>query len=226
MMQGASAVGSTMRRLPPIRCGRGEVRTSSAAIRWLLPALQIALAAPVVAAGPSTGLKIEEYRINAGDELEVFVWGEERLQRPLRVLPDGSFSFPLAGTIAAEGHTSREVAEIIRERIRDKYRNGPPDVTVTVRDPAGMRFFVLGKVRSPGSYPIGRSVNVAQALSLAGGPAEFADIGNAVILRQTPAGQTVERVSLGDVLKGGRALKTGPQEPLPTLRIGDVLVVP
>lgn len=36
----------------------------------------------------------QPYRINAGDELEINVWGEERLQRTVRVLPDGTFSFP------------------------------------------------------------------------------------------------------------------------------------
>lgn len=181
------------------------------------------VAARTVAAGPRTG----EYRINAGDELEVFVWGEERMQRPVRVLPDGTFAFPLAGIVEAEGHTSREIAELLRQRLKAQYRNTVPDVTVAVRDPAGMRFYVVGKVRSPGSYPIGRTINVVQALSVAGGPAEFADVGDAVIMRQTASGQTVERINLSDVLRGGRSLKSGPQSvPLPMLSAGDVLVIP
>jgi protein involved in polysaccharide export with SLBB domain len=36
------------------------------------------------------------YTINPGDEIEIYVWGEERLQRVVRILPDGSFAFPLA----------------------------------------------------------------------------------------------------------------------------------
>ncbi|HET6942899.1 MAG TPA: polysaccharide biosynthesis/export family protein, partial [Sphingomicrobium sp.] len=39
------------------------------------------------------------YRINPGDEIEVMVWGDERLQRTVRVLPDGSFAFPLVGQV-------------------------------------------------------------------------------------------------------------------------------
>lgn len=169
----------------------------------------------------------EDYRVNAGDDLEVFVWGDEHLQRPVKVLPDGTFAFPLAGTIAAEGRTPREIADLLRDRIKDRYRTGAPDVTVAVRDPAGFRFYVLGKVRAPGAFSIGRSVNVLQALSLAGGPAEFADVGNAVIMHRMPSGETVQRVDLSDVLKGGRSLKSGPQtKVLPTLASGDVLVVP
>jgi polysaccharide biosynthesis/export protein len=168
-----------------------------------------------------------EYRINPGDELEVFVWGEERLQRPVRVLPDGTFAFPLAGTIIAAGKTAPEIAGVISDKIKGNYRNAVPDVTVAVRDTAGARFYVVGKVRTPGGYAIGRSVNVVQALSLAGGTAEFADVDNAVILRQTPTGQSVERVRLAEVLKGSRGLANGPQvSPLPTLGSGDVLVIP
>lgn len=170
---------------------------------------------------------VAEYRINPGDELEVFVWGEERMQRPVRVLPDGSFAFPLAGTIEAEGRTAPEIAAAITEKIKGNYRSNVPDVTVTIRDTAGSRFFVVGKVRTPGGYSTGRRVNVVQALSLAGGTAEFADIDNAIILRQTAQGQSVERVRLSEVLKGSRGLRTGPQaSPLPTMGSGDVLVIP
>jgi polysaccharide export outer membrane protein len=194
----------------------------------LFAAFSLTPALAVPNEGPNAGsAKIDEYRVNAGDDLEVFVWGEDRMQRPVRVLPDGTFAFPLAGIVPAEGHTSREIAELIRDRIKDKYRSAVPDVTVAVRDPAGMRFYVVGKVRAPGSFPIGRSVNVVQALSLAGGTAEFADVGNAVILRQTASGQTVDRINLADILKGGKSLKSGPQDsPLPLLRTGDVLVIP
>ncbi|NJR77966.1 polysaccharide biosynthesis/export family protein [Sphingomonas corticis] len=200
-----------------VRC-RTACRTAAAVAALLLaPAVLPAAAAP----------RAPEYRINAGDELEIFVWGEERMQRPVRVLPDGTFAFPLAGVVEAEGRSSRELAELLRQRLKGKYRDTVPDVTVAVRDPAGMRFYVVGKVRAPGSYPIGRTVNVVQALSVAGGPAEFADVGNAVIMRQTAAGQTVERINLSDVLKGARSLKAGPQgDALPMLGAGDVLVVP
>lgn len=200
-----------------VRC-RTACRTAAA-----IAALLLAPAVPPAAAAP----RAPEYRINAGDELEIFVWGEERMQRPVRVLPDGTFAFPLAGVVEAEGRSSRELAELLRQRLKGKYRDTVPDVTVAVRDPAGMRFYVVGKVRAPGSYPIGRTVNVVQALSVAGGPAEFADVGNAVIMRQTAAGQTVERINLSDVLKGARSLKAGPQgDALPMLGAGDVLVVP
>ena len=149
------------------------------------------------------------------------------MQREVRVLPDGTFAFPLAGTIQAEGKSAREVGHEIEKKIASFYRDGTPEVTVSVKDTSGMRFYVIGKVRSPGSYSIGRSINALQALTLAGGPAEFANIDQAVILRETNTGQTVEKVSLSDVLKGGKALSPGEQaRPIPVLRSGDVLIIP
>ncbi|MET0179150.1 MAG: SLBB domain-containing protein, partial [Novosphingobium sp.] len=90
-----------------------------------------------------------------------------------------------------------------------------------------MRIYVVGKVRTPGTYTSGKALNILQALSMAGGLAEFADVKHAVILRQTPAGQVVEPVHLARLLKGARKLDAGALgKPLPTLSSGDVLVVP
>ncbi|HKX89732.1 MAG TPA: polysaccharide biosynthesis/export family protein [Sphingopyxis sp.] len=179
--------------------------------------------AAVAAAAPGQS----QYLVNAGDELDVFVWGEERMQRVVRVQPDGTFSFPLAGNVQATGRNVTDIAAEIRERISVNYRSSIPDVTVSVREATGMRFYVVGKVRTPGSYTSGNPVNILQALSVAGGAAEFADIKNAVILRQTPNGQIVEPVQLSTILKGGRAMNAGVlSSPLPMLLSGDVLVIP
>ena len=54
---------------------------------WLaLLSVGVSTAAQVGPRSPTT----TPYRINAGDELEVLVWGDERLQRDVLVLPDGS----------------------------------------------------------------------------------------------------------------------------------------
>ena len=211
-----------------VRFGRGPARLS--VIRRLIFALT-ALAISLGLASPSYSQVVtdtrSEYRLNAGDALEIFIWSEERMQREVRVLPDGTFAFPLAGTIHAEGKTAREVGTEIQSRIGQYYRGGTPEVTVSVKDTSGMRFYVIGKVRSPGSYSVGRTINALQALTLAGGPAEFANLDKAIILRETLTGNTVERISLADVLKGARALDAGEQpQTIPLLRSGDVLVIP
>lgn len=204
----------------------GSMPRAPATLAAPTPAL-IPGVSPLPAKPPAGASVASHYRVSAGDELDVFVWGEQGMQRAARVLPDGTFAFPLAGTIMAVGRTVDEISRDVRERIAINYRSAPPDVTVTVRDATGLRFYVIGKVRTPGVHTTGRAVDILQALSMAGGLAEFADIRNTVILRQTPSGQVVEPVELAKVLKGGRKLDAGPlSRALPTLRNGDVLVVP
>lgn len=168
-----------------------------------------------------------DYRVNAGDELDISIWGEERMQRTTRVLPDGTIAFPLAGTVQASSRTIDDIAREIQTRIAPNYRSAPPQVTVTVRDTTGLRFYVVGKVRSPGSFAAGRPIDSLQALSMAGGLADFADVKNAVILRQSDNGQVVEPVRLAELLKGRRSLKAGVlPSPLQIMHSGDVLVIP
>ncbi|MYL96605.1 polysaccharide transporter [Novosphingobium sp. FGD1] len=196
----------------------GTISATPASAGTQVPAQAVA---PAAAAAPA------RYTINTGDQLDVFVWGEERMQRQVLVQPDGTFAFPLAGTIRAAGRNVSDIADEIRERISLNYTSAPPDVTVSVRETEGTRFYVLGKVKQPGSFASGTRPNVLQALSMAGGADEFADIGNAVIMRQTPQGEIVEPVRLKRLLKGGRSLKSGAlSNPLPTLSSGDVLIVP
>lgn len=211
---------------------RGVMHLLKSSQRTARRAQQVLLAvvACAVFASPGRGAPVissAEYIVNAGDELDVFVWGEARMQRSVRVLPDGSFAFPLAGTVVAAGRTAPDIAKAITEGIKGNYRTAVPEVTVAVRDTAGARFYVVGKVRTPGAFSTGRATNVVQALSLAGGTVEFADVNNAVILRQNATGQSVERVRLADVMKGGRALRNGVQAAaLPIMGVGDVLVIP
>ncbi len=236
--------GNSMRELRQMSVWQSKAhRAAGSRIKW---PLQIALSAVILLYSPppargqsvsalAAAASIAEpmtnaqpgYRINAGDDLDVSVWGEEKMTRITRVLPDGTINVPLAGTITAAAKTVEQVSEEIRQRIAPNYRTSPPEVTVTVRDATGMRFYVVGKVRTPGSFSTGRAVDSLQALSMAGGLAEFADVKNAVILRHTADGQVVEPVRLASVLKGHRRLKPGElAEPLPLLRSGDVLVIP
>lgn len=166
------------------------------------------------------------YRINPGDELEIFVWGEERLQRVVRVLPDGTFAFPLVGQIDARNRLPSEIQSVISKGLETQYRGAVPQVTVSVRNPSGLQFSVIGKVRSPGTFTPGRYVNVLEALSLAGGPTEFAQLGGIIIIRKANGGLTSSRVRLTDVLKGSPSSNDLSASGIPQVISGDTVVVP
>jgi polysaccharide export outer membrane protein len=186
------------------------------------PAQEVRL--PPTAAQPTPA--VSSYRINPGDELEIYVWGEERLQRQLKVLPDGTISFPLVGQLQVQGKLPQDVERMVSDRLKSQYRGEVPFVTVSVRAPAGMRFSVLGKVNSPGVYDATRYVNVLEALSQAGGPAEFANLDNLLVIRGSGANVQTIRVHLGRLFKSGATEQDVRNANLIEVAPGDVIIVP
>ena len=190
-----------------------------------LPALaERAAGVPPVAAAMGPG-QFTSYRINSGDDLEVNVWGEERLQREVRVLPDGTFTFPLVGQVVAVNKLPSEVAADITNGLKTQYRDNVPTVTVTVKAATGFQFAVTGKVKAPGTFTPTRYVNVLDALIMAGGPAEFANVDKVVVLRKSGSGHvTPIRVRLASIFKGNASASD--MANLPELESGDTVVVP
>jgi polysaccharide export outer membrane protein len=176
-----------------------------------------------VAIVPPAG-QLRAYRINPGDEIEVYVWGEERLQRTVRVLPDGTFSFPLVGQIDALNKLPRDIEAEVARGLKSQYRDNVPQVTVSVKAATGLQFTVAGKVKAPGAFTPGRYVNVLEALTMAGGPGEFADVAGVTILRKSGGRLTAIKVRLSDVLKGNPSQRD--LSGLPQLESGDTVIVP
>jgi polysaccharide export outer membrane protein len=170
------------------------------------------------AAAQSSAAVEDAYRVKPGDELNVSVWGEEELNQPVLIRPDGGFSFPLAGDLRATGKTVEEIRVEISERLAQFIPNLVATVTVTAIN--GNRIYVLGQVETPGSYVMNPRLDVMQALSVAGGTTPFAKVDEIRILRRTAQGQTVLPFSFTDVSRG-RNLDQNV-----VLESGDVVVVP
>ena len=178
--------------------------------------------AAIIVAGSS---QYKAYRINPGDDLDINVWGEERLQRGAKVLPDGTFSFPLVGQVVAVNKLPSEVATDISNGLKAQYRDNVPTVTVSVKGATGLQFSVAGKVKAPGAFTPGRYVNVLEALIMAGGPAEFSNVDDVAILRKSGSGHiTSFKVHLASIFKGNPSARD--LAALPELESGDVVVVP
>lgn len=190
----------------------------------LLASLGFAQSAPALAFQPQGAAPGPVYRINPGDQLEVLVWGEDRLQREVRVLPDGTFDFPLVGQVRAGGRLPTEVAQSITLALQPQYKGPVPQVTVTVKDPSGYQFSVIGKVKSPGSFTPGHYVNALEAISAAGGPTEFAQVNDITILRKYGEQLRPIHLHLGAILKGDTSGLTS--NDVPYIQSGDTIVVP
>jgi polysaccharide export outer membrane protein len=157
------------------------------------------------------------YTLNPGDVLDISVWKEEGLQREVLVLPDGTISFPLAGHIKATGRSPRDIEKELVERMR-KYI---PDmvVTVSVKNAAGYKVFVIGQVKTPGEYQATSFIDVMQALSRAGGLTPFAAENDIVIIRREGGRQTALPFDYSAVKRGQKLDQNI------ILKSGDVVVV-
>ena len=182
--------------------------------RWLCGLLFSVAAAAAFAAPPDA-----TYTVKPGDMLQVSVWKEPELQGPVLVQPDGKFSFPLAGQLDGNGKTvtqlQREIATRLAHFITD------PVVTVSLTQVNGNKVYVLGQVQKPGAFVVNPSVNVMQAISMAGGTTPFAALGDIKILRRMAGGnQEALPFNYTDVAHG----KDLEQDVM--LQAGDVVVVP
>lgn len=158
------------------------------------------------------------YQIQPGDVLEISVWKEPDLQRQVLVRPDGAFSFPLVGEVDARGKTVQALHKIVGERL-GRYISDAV-VTISVQEINGNKIYVLGQVNKPGEFIVNPSVNIMQALSMAGGTTPFAATGDIIVLRGQGKEQTAMAFRYNDVVRG-RRLDTNIE-----LISGDVVVVP
>jgi len=158
------------------------------------------------------------YTVKPGDMLSISVWKEPDLQRPALVRPDGSFSFPLVGEVDARGKTVADLNKTMGQRLA-KFISDPV-VTVSIQEIKGNKVYVIGQVNKPGEFIMNPSVDVMQALSMAGGTTPFAALGDIVILRRTPTGKQALPFRYNDIIRGKRLDQNI------DLQSGDVVVVP
>jgi polysaccharide biosynthesis/export protein len=160
----------------------------------------------------------EKYLINPGDILEISVWNEEALTREVKVLPDGSIGFPLAGTVSAAGRSVEDLKKELTGKLTEYIAE--PVVNIAVKSAEGYAVYVTGQVKAPGKFLMTEPMNVMQVLSLAGGLTSFAKGDDIIILRKTSKGAESIKFEYSDLEEGNGLTKNH------LLKSGDVIVVP
>jgi protein involved in polysaccharide export with SLBB domain len=122
------------------------------------------------ASAVATNSTRRDYVLAPTDVVQVKVYQEDDLDAKVRVSQDGSVTLPLLGQVNIGGKTREQAAMAIRDKLAEKYLVNP-QVTLDVIEYSKRRFTVLGQVQRPGTYefPSDQSVNLLQALSMAGG---------------------------------------------------------
>lgn len=166
----------------------------------IIPAIIFFACLPIGAIAQESTPTVQEYHIGVGDVLEIVTWKEPDFSRQeVLVRIDGKISFPLTNDIAAAGKTTAQLKETIEKRLKDYVSN--PNVTVTVRNAASQRFYILGEVVNTGEYPITKDLSVLQAFALAGGFTEWASKNEIILYRKDGAKEQVFRINYKKIVK-------------------------
>jgi polysaccharide export outer membrane protein len=141
--------------------------------RITAPALLLGLGVAVSGCMPDSDLPMlpppsnATYQLGAGDQVRVITFDVPQLTNTFTVGDDGTIAFPLVGTVAAAGMTSKGLAAEISSELIHKELMPNPSVSVEIAEYRPIS--VLGEVNHPGQYPYQPGLTMLGAVALAGG---------------------------------------------------------
>lgn len=118
------------------------------------------------------------YRLGAGDEIKVTVYGEPDLSGNFVVDGEGEIAMSLIGQAPIGNLTLTEASQSIEARLKDGYLRDPK---VTAELVKGRPYYILGEVNKPGEYPFVSGLTVMNAIASAGDFTYRADKGRILV---------------------------------------------
>ena len=196
---------------------RGSTSPSWRALALLGLACAIGCAGKKLPPPPAeTAKPLERYLLGRSDQLAVKFFYTPELNEEVVVRPDGQISLQLVGDVPAAGRTPSEVAEHLRRLYQPLVQ--VRDVAVIVKLSASAKAYVGGEVYQPTMLPIDGATSVIDAIIMAGGVRDTAELGSVVLLRPGPEKPQAYVVDVKNALRG--------QVPVPALQPYDVVYVP
>ena len=182
--------------------------------RWSKMIGSVIVAAFLAGFAPVGVAHAKEYVIGAADVIAISVLDNRDLDTVVSVTPGGKIAVPLVGDVQAAGLTVTELTDRLRQELAKKVKS--PQITVSLREVNSYRIYFLGRVGRPGILTSKSEVTVLQALAMAGGIQEGADLSLAYVARGT------ERVPVDFV----KLLRNGDLSQNITLAPDDTVVFP
>ena len=178
------------------------------------------------------------YAVRDGDVLQVEVAEDPSLNRSVLVTPDGTITFPFAGSVDARGRTVAQIREEITQGLAGAFADDVrPTVFVSVarlaipdpvvpRPPAQPKpdptidLYITGEIASPGLIKAAPGTTILQLIAQAGGLTRFAADSRILLRRLGHYGHTDTYVFDFD------GHRPGAISPATVLYEGDVVIVP
>ncbi len=140
---------------------------------------------------PDITVTVREFNAKL-DELQKAIttapYGQARV---ITIRPDGEVTLPLIGDLQAEGLTLPE----INQTVNQAYSQVIPEMNVSVilKEVAGNLIFVDGEVEKPGVYTGKGPTTVLQAIAMAGGLKDTAELRTVLVVSKGPGNKFVVR---------------------------------
>jgi protein involved in polysaccharide export with SLBB domain len=109
----------------------------------------------------------DPFRLGVGDKLEIEILEVAGTRQVCTVMPDGLIYFNLLHGQKIEGLTLGESRALLESELTTFYRT--PQIGLILRGIASQRVWVMGRVNTPGLYPLTQPTTVVEAIARAGG---------------------------------------------------------
>jgi len=153
---------------------------------------------------PSGGNFAEAYRLGAGDELRVIVFGEPDLSGEFEIDGSGAFSMPLIGQLDAFRLTVVELEQAIAAKLTEGYLVDP---RVNVEVLNYRPFYIVGEVKDGGEFPYVSGMHAVKAVAIAGGYTYRANTQKVMITRKGTAQEIEMPASQGTAIYPGDVIR-------------------
>ena len=173
----------------------------------------VALAAPDA---PKAVALEQGYRIAPLDTVSIKVFKMPDLSGDYDVDLAGQISMPLIGEVRAVDQTTAELDRSLTAKLGEKYLEHP-DVSVGIKASTRHNVTIDGAVKSAGAFPVNGPLTLMQAVALAGGAAEDANIRRVAVFRQIDGKRQAAAFDLAAIRRG--------EAKDPAIYAGDIVVI-
>jgi polysaccharide export outer membrane protein len=156
------------------------------------------------------------YKIAPMDTVSIKVFKSEELSGEYQVDLAGNISMPLVGEVPAANLTTAQLDEKLTQVLGQKYFEHP-DVAVGIKASTRRSVTVDGAVKQAGTFPISGPTTLMQAVALAGGTTEDANVKRVAVFRTIGGQRQAAAFDLAAIRHG--------QGQDPQLYPGDIVIV-
>ena len=171
---------------------------------------------------PSSNLPTPaNYRLGAGDQIIIDIWGTNQVSIQQTITPDGAISIDNLGLVFLNGMTINQATSYLRKELNKIYagltdENPTSQLKVSLGNSRTIQVNIMGEVYQPGTYSVSAFSTVFHALYHAGGVSDIGSLRNIQVVR---GGKKIATVDVYEFIMQGKT-----RDDI-SLQEGDVVIV-